>query len=200
MKYIKLALLPITFILLCYSITYASNTIKGDINGVDGITLEDTVLALQLSAGYSTQNQKVNANADINGDGVIGMAEVAYILRVLKQENVELIITPDDYSLLEGDSGNSTVEFTISLDQAVSQLVTVDYATSDDTATAGDDYEAASGELHFSPGETEKTVGVVVFGDTENEEGEETFSVKLSNPSDNAQIDNDTGLVTNIFL
>ena len=36
--------------------------------------------------------------------------------------------------------------------------MTVDYATSDGTATAGEDYMATSGTLSFAPGETSRTV------------------------------------------
>ena len=55
---------------------------------------------------------------------------------------------------------NAALAFTVSLSRAASGPVTVDYATSDVTATAGDDYTAASGALTFAVGETEKTVSV----------------------------------------
>ena len=60
--------------------------------------------------------------------------------------------------------------------------VTVDYATADGTATAGEDYTAASGTLTFAPGETEKTVRVALIDDTVLDSGE-TFTLVLSNPS-----------------
>ena len=58
--------------------------------------------------------------------------------------------------------------------------MTVKYATADGTATAGSDYNAASGTLTFAAGETSKTVTVAVRGDT-LVEGAETFRVVLSN-------------------
>ena len=60
--------------------------------------------------------------------------------------------------------------------------MTVDWATADGTATAGEDYTAASGTLTFSAGETEKTVTVAVLDDA-HDEGSETLALTLSNPS-----------------
>ena len=58
----------------------------------------------------------------------------------------------------------------------------MDYATSDGTATAGSDYTAVSDTLTFAVGETEKTVSVPVLDDA-HDEGSETFTLTLSNPS-----------------
>ena len=60
--------------------------------------------------------------------------------------------------------------------------MTVDYATSDGTATAGSDYTAASGTLTFASGETSKTVSVAVLDDS-HDEGSETMTFTLSNAS-----------------
>jgi hypothetical protein len=61
--------------------------------------------------------------------------------------------------------------------------VTVQYATIDGNATVADgDYQAASGALTFNPGELTKTFTVTVAGDTRSE-GNETFTVMLSNPT-----------------
>ena len=58
--------------------------------------------------------------------------------------------------------------------------MTVDYATSDRTATAGEDYDAASGTLDLASGETSKTIEVAVHADTKDE-GDETLTLSLSN-------------------
>ena len=86
----------------------------------------------------------------------------------------------DDTRARETDG--ATLGFEVSLDQAASTPVTVDYATADRTATAGDDYLAASGTLRFAAGETSKTVEVPVLLDSE-EEGIETVALHLSNPN-----------------
>ena len=80
----------------------------------------------------------------------------------------------------EGD--DSSISFTVTLDESASETVTVDYATSDGTADSGDDYTAKSGTLSFSAGTTSKTISVSIADDVENE-SDETFTVTLSNAS-----------------
>jgi len=60
--------------------------------------------------------------------------------------------------------------------------VTVNYATADGTAIAGEDYLAAFDTLTFAPGETTKTFTVEVLADATGEP-DETFSVNLSGAS-----------------
>ena len=58
---------------------------------------------------------------------------------------------------------------------------TVNYATSDVTATDRSDYEATLGTLLFAAGESQKTVTVFIVDDAFGE-SPETFNVSLSNP------------------
>lgn len=69
----------------------------------------------------------------------------------------------------------------MSLNALSSAPVTVKYATANGTATAGNDYTAASGTLTIPAGQISKTVAIQVKGDTTNE-ARETFFVNLSNP------------------
>ena len=78
-----------------------------------------------------------------------------------------------------------TMQFTVSVPAAYGRL-TVDWETSDgsgdDAATAGSDYEAASGQVVFNDGEAERTISVNITDD-EEAEGNETFTVTLKNPA-----------------
>ena len=95
----------------------------------------------------------------------------------------------------EGDSGTVTLLFTVTLSSASTDTVTVSYATADGTATTdGNDYLAANGTLSFAPGQTTKTVSVVVKGDSLNE-AHETIQLQLSNPT-NSKIAVGTGTAT----
>ncbi len=78
------------------------------------------------------------------------------------------------------EADGATVDFAVTLDKAAATAATVDFATADGTATAGEDYTAASGTLTFAAGETSKTVSVAVLDDA-YDEGEETFTLTLSN-------------------
>ena len=86
-----------------------------------------------------------------------------------------------DASAAEGDA----VAFTVSLSAASSQQVTVDYATSDGTATSGTDFTTESGMLTFAANETTKTVSVATTDDSVDEE-DETFTLTLSSPANAA--------------
>ena len=96
----------------------------------------------------------------------------------------------------EGNSGSSTFSLTVSIAGGfvpVSPL-TVSFSTQDGTASASD-YFRTAGEATFGAGETSKTVTVKVKGDKVRE-ANETFYLKLSKPSANATIVNDTGTGT----
>lgn len=82
--------------------------------------------------------------------------------------------------------------FRVILSGTISQTVTVDYSTADGTAVAEQDYVAASGTVSFAPGETVKFIPIVVRGGFNFYEGNETFTVNLSNPV-NAAIANAQG-------
>jgi chitinase len=92
-----------------------------------------------------------------------------------------------DASVAEGNAGASNLSFTVTLAPASSGTVTVQYATANGTATAGacasgGDYQAASGTLTFTAGQTTQTIPVPICGDTAPE-ANETFTVTLANPS-----------------
>jgi hypothetical protein len=87
----------------------------------------------------------------------------------------------EDVALQEGQTGVTEFSFPVRLSHPAAEVVTVDWATSDGTATVGDDYLAATGTLTFLPGQIEKTIVVQVLGDTLNE-FDESFTVTLSSP------------------
>ena len=76
---------------------------------------------------------------------------------------------------------DATLDFAVTLNRAAAHEVSVDYATKDETATAGLDYTATSGTLVFAAGVTERTVSVPVLDDSVDE-GKEIMRLKLSNP------------------
>ena len=82
--------------------------------------------------------------------------------------------------IVEGDSGTRLAAFTIRLSEASASTVTVDYATSDGSATQPADYTAKSGTATIPAGAVSALVTVLVAGDT-LAEGDETFSLTLSN-------------------
>ena len=83
----------------------------------------------------------------------------------------------------EGDSGSSAWTFVVTLARATDKPVTVNYATSDVTATAGQDYTAVNnGSVTIAAGDTTAELDVSVTGD-EIDEQNEVFNVTISLPS-----------------
>ena len=80
------------------------------------------------------------------------------------------------------EGADATLDFVVTLSRAAAGPVTVAYATTDGSATAGADYTTASGTLTFASGTTEQTVSVPVLNDVVDDGGE-TLTLTLSNAS-----------------
>jgi Calx-beta domain-containing protein len=82
------------------------------------------------------------------------------------------------------ETPNATTEVTLLVTRTgnTSASATVNYASSDATASERSDYLAGCGLLHFAAGETSKTISVYIVDDAFGE-GPETFSLTLSNPT-----------------
>lgn len=80
----------------------------------------------------------------------------------------------------EGNTGNASIVFNVTLSASSGGTITVDFATADGTALAGQDYIAAAGTLTFTPGTLTQSITVAVIGDTVVEP-DETFLLNLSN-------------------
>jgi hypothetical protein len=137
---------------------------------------------------------------DFNGDGRPDVAEADYggVSVALNDGDWPPPPPPSlwigDTAVNEGNTGTVAATFTVTLSAASTQTITVAYATGNGTATAGSDYQSASGTLTFAPGETSKTITVLVNGDRLPEPNE-TFFVNLSSPT-NATIADGQGVAT----
>lgn len=76
---------------------------------------------------------------------------------------------------------DGTATLTVTLSTASAKTVQVDYETTAGTATAGNDYMPLSGTLIFAPGETGKTLSVLVLADLLHE-GDESFALSIADP------------------
>ena len=93
-------------------------------------------------------------------------------------------ISISDVTKKEGKKGQTTTfTFTVTLSAVYDQAVTMSFRTTDGTARTSDsDYVAKAGTLTFAPGESTKTVPILVNGD-QLAEPNETFYVNLSSPT-----------------
>ena len=72
------------------------------------------------------------------------------------------VSVPASLSVPEGNDTDSIAAVDVSLDAPSGRPVTVEYAMTDGSATAGVDYTAGSGTVEFAPGETSQTLVVPV--------------------------------------
>ena len=84
--------------------------------------------------------------------------------------------------------GGSTATITATRSGGSFGSVTVDYATSDGSATAGSDYTASSGMLGWANGDTADKAFTVPITDDSLAEGDETVNLTLSNPTGGATL------------
>ncbi|HEX7167002.1 MAG TPA: Calx-beta domain-containing protein [Acidimicrobiales bacterium] len=129
--------------------------------------------------------------ASLLNDGAVGViarnAPAAFGSFTMQTDDPELtpalpFVSVGDATVVEGPAGTRTVTVTITLSRASDQPVTVVWSTVDGAAVAGADYQSAGGSVTFAPGETSKTITLVVVGDA-TQEADETFTVVLTGPT-----------------
>ncbi len=144
-------------------------------NGVTSQTFNVPICDETLNEANETVNLALSM---ATGGGTI-VAPSTAVLTINNDDPLPLL-TINDVSQNEGNSGTTANVFTVRLIQASGQTVTVNYATQDGFGTLADnDYVATSGILTFAPGELQRQVTVLVNGDTKYELTE-TFRVNLT--------------------
>jgi hypothetical protein len=105
-------------------------------------------------------------------------------------------ISSSPQTIIEGLTSNQVVTYTVTLNAAGTQPLTVQYATSNGTASSGSDYTSTSGTLTFNPNVTSQTITIPILNDAVSE-ADETFTLTLSNPT-NGTLGSTTSVVTTI--
>ncbi len=159
------------------------------------LTLTNAPASVKVPSGdVATFTETVTAKADA-APGTYHCT-VDYLVDGVSRGFVEtttvrvLGLSINDVTVTEGSGGAPVpATFTVSLLGGASpNPVSVHYATGNGTATAPADYQAASGDVTFAPGETSKPVTVLVNPDTVDEP-DETFTVTLSAPAGAGLVD-----------
>lgn len=89
-------------------------------------------------------------------------------------------LTGDDPVLSEGDA-TYNYEFTVQLNKDAEREVTLDYATTGVSATAGEDFGQVSGTITIPKGSNSATITIPIYGDQDAEQ-DESFWISYSNP------------------
>ena len=154
------------------------------------VAVDETELTFTAANWKTTQTITVIAtqDADAVADDPLMLTHVVSggDYDTVTAESVAVTITEDDtpeLAVTDGAAaeGDQVLEFTVALNVASSQTVTVGYATADSTAMAGTDYEGTTGMLAFAALETEQTIRVPIIDDA-LDEAIEAFTVLLSEP------------------
>lgn len=99
-------------------------------------------------------------------------------------------------SAFQAGEGDGQTTITVTRSGGTDGAVSVDYATSDGSASAGSDYAATSGTLDWADGDGgSKSFTVQLFDDADSE-GAETVNLALSNPSGGAGLGTSTATLT----
>ena len=149
----------------------ATGTISFVVNG-DYIYETDQSFSVTLSNATTTGTTTV-----------LAIIQPTATLTILNDDPLPVNISAEaTVSVTEGDAGTTTTaDIIVSLSGTSTDDIMVDYATSDGTATTGDnDYVAPASTLTISAGNVTGTISIVVNGDDEFEP-DETFTVSLSN-------------------
>ncbi|MDM8568468.1 Calx-beta domain-containing protein, partial [Thiotrichales bacterium HSG1] len=161
--------------------------VTGYVEGTS-VALEDSHTVALISLSRFPDGTDTNNN---NSDFALKCITPGAANSITDSSGCYVLSINDPTAVTEGDSGTTTLNFTVSLSHAAAQAITVNYATADDTATAGSDYTAITATpLTFAAGigtSTSQTVIITVNGDNANETNE-TSKVNLSSPSTNAQL------------
>ncbi|HEX7832426.1 MAG TPA: Calx-beta domain-containing protein, partial [Thermoanaerobaculia bacterium] len=176
--------------------TVSVNYATSDVTAIAGSDYAITSGTLTFAPGVSTQTISV----PIIGDTLVESNE-SFAVTLTSPSNATLgtasangTIVEDDVaaavpsiaiasaSVTEGNAGSTSMVFAVQLSVPTVNAVTVNYATSDVAATAGNDYANTNGTLTFAPGVTSQSIAVPVIGDVAVESNE-TFLVTLTSPS-----------------
>ena len=129
-----------------------------------------------------------------------GGTELTIDVTIVDNENPELSLAEDSYSITERDT-ETNVELTFNLSGPIENPVEISYEIIENTATADDDFtNISNGTATVTPNTTSVSISIQIKGDTRNE-GNETFMLKVATPPTNAVFaDRNSELVATITI
>ncbi len=133
------------------------------------------------------------ALSNVQGGATLGSPNTA-VLTIVDNDFVRSL-SINNASLIEGNSGNTQMVFTVTLTGQLGPPVSVHYSTADGTATGGVDYVSIPDTiLNFNPTSPDGStltaqISVSIIGDVERREANETFFVNLSMPTNATIVD-----------
>jgi hypothetical protein len=159
-------------------LAFAASDYTAD-SGTLTIPAGDLTATLDVAVGADTLNEDDETfTVTLSAAAEADLAQDTAVVTITDDDDV--VISVADVSVIEDDASVSSAAFVLTLSGESEQDITVDYATSDGEAGAGEDYTKTSGALTLAAGETTATVDVPLLSDDINEDTE-TFGLTLSN-------------------
>ncbi len=179
-------------------VTLTDGTAK---NGVDYQTPASTTVS--FAPGQISQTFTVplidDGQGSYNLTFSLGLTDPSGTFAVGPDGTTQVTILETDYGQFQFSAPTYTVSDNVPQAYIVvtrtggsDQNVTVNYAASDGTATAGVDYVPVTGTLDFVPNQTVEAFAVPVFNDGNASEGDETVDLSLSDPEGGATLGTQT--------
>jgi len=151
-------------------------TTAGTLTFGAGETTKAFTVSTSMLAGLGRDRSATLVLSNPGGGGVLGVPATAQL--TIEDTTPSLEFSAATYSVGEA---RASVTVTVLRSGPTTTTVSVRYATADGTATAGQDYTAASGILTFAPGVTARTFTIALRPDSVVE-GDETIVLTLSDP------------------
>ena len=171
---------------------------SGLLSFADGVTSQSFDIAIINDTSYEGDESFGLALSAVSGGASLGTPATATVT-ITEDDPVppagSLQFSAATYAVAE--NGASQV-ITVARSGGSYGTVTVDYTTSNGTATAGSDYQAATGTLTFNDGVTSQTFSVPILDDVDYE-GDETVNLGLSNAGGGASLGAPTSAVLSII-
>ncbi|MCU7933390.1 MAG: hypothetical protein KZQ99_00735 [Candidatus Thiodiazotropha sp. (ex Dulcina madagascariensis)] len=158
---------------------------QSTISFADGEMVQHCRIPILNDSSYENDEMLIVNLGTPSGGAVLGFPSMAVV--TLKNDDPVPAAGSLQFSLLEyaqTESGGAA-SISVSRSGGASGAVSINYATSDSSATSGQDYSAASGTLNFADGVASAAFQITVLDDS-TYEGDERVSLTLSNPSGGA--------------
>jgi len=170
---------------------------SGTLTLADGVTSDSFSVTLLDDGEHEANEDFMVTLGNPQGGATLGTPQNATVTIVDNDPLPEpgtLAFASATYSVVED---GVTVLLSVTRSNGSAGIVTVDYATSDGTATGGVDYTGQSGTLTFQDGEVSNSITITINDDTDYE-GDENFTVTLSNPLGGATLGSPNAATVNI--
>ncbi|MDA9778114.1 Ig-like domain-containing protein [Rubripirellula sp.] len=162
------------------------NVAAGTLNFADGEVTKTLNIPIINDTEIEASETFTVVLSNPTGGATLGTASTATITI-----NDDEVAVPGEFNLdvstIDVNEDAGTLTLTVDRTGGSDGQVAVTYTTANGTATAGDDYTETSGSLIYQDGEVTKTIVIPILDDSDFE-GNETFTVTLSNPLGGATI------------